>query len=366
MYRHPVRARVYTLALLMALVPAMLIALTATPAFAHGRGSDATNYSSRILGTPDLPGVQWRIYNNDEFLGVENLGPADLVVPSYQASGLGDVPYLRIGPEGVFVNRNSSAFYLNQDRQGTVSPPQGIGGGEPDWVQVSDEPKYAWHDHRVHWMLPTLPPQVVGVAERTKVLDWAVPFTYDGQQHRVTGELLWSPGQPGWLWLLGALAVVSLPALAGLRTSPRGGTWPGLVRPAAAVLAVISVANLVHLVDDLTATPVPITQSAVSAVQTALFIAIGLFGAYRAWQAREGAFTALAVGAGSIFVGQGLLYASVLFASQVASVSPDVITRAVVAASIAQVIPLVFVVFLGNRKTFSTQAVRPEHASTSP
>ncbi|MGH8908820.1 MAG: hypothetical protein ACRD0K_20580 [Egibacteraceae bacterium] len=343
----------------------MLLVTTAMPALAHGRGSDATNYSSRILRTPDLPGVTWRIYNSDEFLGVVNLGGGELVVPSYQSSQ-GTVPYLRINPQGVFLNRNSSAYFLNQDRLGTLSPPPGVGQGEPDWVQVSDEPRYAWHDHRIHWMARQDPQQVVGATGTTKVLDWEVPFTYDGQEQLVAGELLWSPGQPAWLWLLGALAVVAVPALAGLRTRPHDGVWPGLVRPAAVVLAVISVANLVHLVDDLTATPVPLTQSALTAVQTALFIAIGLFGACRAWQAREGAFTALAVGAGSIFVGQGLLYVSVLSASQVASVFPGWLTRAVVALSVAQVLPLAFVVFCGSRETLPPEPMPAEPATASP
>jgi hypothetical protein len=342
-----------------------LVVMASTPALAHGRGSDATYYSSRILDTPELPGVTWRIYNNDEFLGVENLGGGELIVPSYQSSGRGMVPYLRIDPEGVFINRNSSAFYLNQDRFGTLQPPPDVGQGEPEWVQVSDEPRYAWHDHRIHWMLPTLPRQVVDAAETTKVLDWMVPFMYNGQEYRVSGELLWSPGQPAWLWLLGALAVVTIPALIGLRTRPQDGVWPGLVRPAAVVLTVISVSNLIHVVDDLTASPVPFVQSALTAVQTSLFIVIGLFGASRAWKASEGAFTALAVGAGSIFIGQGLLYLPALSASQVASVFPAWLTRAVIAVSIAQVIPLAFVVFRGNSKTMPKEPAEVAPATTS-
>jgi hypothetical protein len=353
MDHRPVRARVLTLVL----GTMMLVVATATPAFAHGRGSDATNYVSRIVAVPELPGVTWRIYNNDEFLGVENTSDTDLVVPSYDSSDERPVPYLRIGPEGVFANRNSSAYFLNQTRYITVQPPPGVGQGQPDWVMISGQHRYAWHDHRIHWMAPKPPAQVRGATTQVKVNSWAVPFIYGGQSHVVEGVLLWSPGQPAWLWLLGALAVVSLPVLTGLRTRPSDGAWPGLLRPAAATLAVVSAVNLFHLVDDLSATPVPLTLSAVAGLQTTLFIAIGLFGAYRAWQAGDGAFTALAVGAGSIFIGQGLLYFSSLSAPYLATVFPVWLTRGIVALSVAQALPLGFVVFYGTSRT--SPAVTP-------
>jgi hypothetical protein len=329
----------------------LLLAIMATPALAHGRGSDATNYSSRILTVPDLPGVTWQVYNGDEFIGVENLGDSELTIPGYNEGEL----YLRIGPEGVFVNENSEAFYINQDRLAQTQAPAGVGQGEPRWVQVSSEPRYAWHDHRIHWMSPDVPPQVRGVTGPTRVFEWTVPFTYGDQPEQIAGELLWVPGPSPWLWLLIALPLVAIPALIGLRTAPSRGTWPGLVRPAAAVLGVVSLLNLTHLVDDLVATPVPLTRSALTAVQTLLFIVIGLFGAFRARQAGQGAFTALAVGSGAIFVGQGLLYFGVLGASQAATVFPDWLTRMIVALSVTQVVPLGFVAFWGNTKTAPVQ-----------
>ncbi|MGH8884443.1 MAG: hypothetical protein ACRDYX_04585 [Egibacteraceae bacterium] len=339
--------------LVAALVPVALLAVGATPALAHGRASDTSNYTSRITSMPDLPSVRWKVYNGDEFLGVENTSGTELAVPGYTPGE----QFLRIGPEGVFVNHNAQAYYLNQDRYSRVTPPAGVGpDAKPDWVKVSTTPRYAWHDHRIHYMSLGLPPQVRDKGQLTRIFGWQVPFTYGGQQHQLGGELLWVPGPSPWPWLLVALPLVAVPALLGLRSKPQSGTWTGLIRPAAATLGVIAVANLTHLVDDLAATPIPWTGRALAAVQTTLFIGIALFGAVRAWQAGGGAFAALGVGSGALLVGQGLLYFPVLGASHSATVFPLALTRAVVAASIVQALPLGFITFKGNDRQLSEPA----------
>lgn len=352
--------------LVAALAPVALLAADATPALAHGRASDTSNYTSRITCGDNLLGVWWKIYNGDEFLSVENTSGTELTVPGYTPGE----QFLRIGPEGVFVNRNSQAVYLNQDRYMRVQAPPGVGpDAKPDWVKVSSAPRYAWHDHRIHYMSPGLPPQVRDKGQLIRIFSWQVPFTYGGRQHELSGELLWVPGPSPWPWLLVALLAVAVPALLGLRSKSQSGTWTGLVRPAAATLGVIAVANLTHLVDDLAATPIPWPSRALAAVQTTLFIGIALFGAVRAWQARDGAFAALGIGSGALLVGQGLLYLPllgqgwldwpmqpVLGASHAATVFPLALTRAVVAASIVQALPLGFVALKGNDRQLSEPA----------
>jgi hypothetical protein len=154
--------------------------------------------------------------------------------------------------------------------------------------------------------------------------------------------------------------VLALPALLGLRTKPEVAPgdpetapprrWPGLARPAALVLGVVVLLNVTHLLDDLLAMPLPWGTRGLAAAQTALFLAIGGFGAVRAWQAGEGAFTALGVGSVAVLVGQGLLYWDVLSVSQIASLFPDLLARVTVGASIAQVLPLGLVAVLGTRR----------------
>jgi hypothetical protein len=343
--RHPL-ARLLAVLLLVG----GAIVLLAPPAMAHGRGSDASNYESTITDDPGLDGLEWRIINSDEYLQLTNTSDAEVLIPGYSSE-----PYLRIGPDGVFRNRNSQATYVNEDRFGqTVIPPDIDPNGPPDWEQISDDPSYAWHDHRIHWMASADPPGVqTDPGSEQLVNAWTVPFEVDGTAHELAGDLVWVPGGSPLTWLLPALLVVSIPVAYGLlRTAPdvEAFRWPGLSRLAGGTLLVLALANVIHLVDDLFATPVPFSQSAVSAVQTAFFIAIAVFGAVRAVQGNEGAFTALGVGAGAVFIGQGLLYISVLSASQTASLFPGWLTRVVIAASVAQILPMGVAAVVGTRR----------------
>lgn len=328
----------------------LLLVLTAAPALAHGRGSDASNFESTITAVPGVDGLEWRVINSDEYLQLTNRSEAEVQVPGYSGE-----PYLRIGPDGVFQNRNSQATYVNQDRFGdTVIPTDIDPSGEPEWEQISDGDSYAWHDHRIHWMASADPPGVATNPDEVQLVNaWTVPFEVDGESHEVAGDLTWVPGGSPLVWLIPALLLVSIPVAFGLlRTEPdvEAIRWDGLARLAGGTLLVIALANLIHLADDLLATPVPISESAVSAIQTAFFIAIALFGAVRTIQGGEGAFTALGVGAGAVFIGQGLLYISVLSASQTASIFPGWLTRVVVALSVAQIIPLGLAAVLGTRR----------------
>ncbi|WP_341252955.1 hypothetical protein [Euzebya pacifica] len=332
-----------------ALLTMSLLILAAAPAAAHGRGSDASNFESRITETPSLDGLEWRVINSDEYLQLTNASSEEVAIPGYQGE-----PYLRIGPDGVFRNLNSQATYLNEDRFAQTTIPADVDlEADPEWEQLSDGSSYAWHDHRIHWMADTDPPAVKAAPDETHLVTaWTVPFEVGGEEHEVAGDLTWVPGGSALLWLLPALLLVSIPvALAVRRTEPDvdAARWPGLSRVAGTVLLAISVLNLIHLVDDLFATPVPISQSAFSAIQTAFFIAIAVFGAVATIRGRDGAFTALGVGAGAIFIGQGLLYISVLSASQTASIFPGWLTRAAIAASVAQILPLGVAAVVGTR-----------------
>jgi hypothetical protein len=355
------------------------LGVLAAPAHAHGRGSDATNYSATILEEPDIPGVSWAIYGGDELLEVTNTTDVEVVILGYPQTD--PEPYLRVGPDGVFQNRNSEATYVNEDRQGLVEvPPHVDRNAPPDWEQVSEGASAAWHDHRIHYMGAGLHPSITDQSVETVVYEaWEVPFLYDGEEHVLVGELRWVPGPSALPWLAVGL-LLTLPALLGLRTDPIGGPstsategisgsdrndrndrgdrgdrqeydrWPGLARPAAVVLGVVVALNLTHLIDDLFAVPLPTGVRAVAAAQTVLFLAIGAFGAVRGWQAGDGAFTALGVGGGAVLVGQGLLYWSVLSVSQIASLFPDWFARITVAVSIAQMIPIGIVAVIGTRR----------------
>ncbi|HVL97925.1 MAG TPA: hypothetical protein VM324_01360 [Egibacteraceae bacterium] len=345
--------RTVRLASLAMLAAGLLVGLAA-PALAHGRGTDASNYLSRVTAAPTIEGLRWRVYGGDELLWVENRTGDELIVYGYEREPR-DL-YLRIGPDGVFENRNAAATYLNRERLGGPVP-EGIDAeAPPDWVQVSTEPRFMWHDHRIHYMGVGLHPRVTDPAERTPIMEWSVPFSLAGEELEVAGELEWVPGPPWWPWPLVGLAL-TLPALLGLRTGPHGDRWPGLARPAALVLGAVAATNLVFLVDDLLAVPLPLATRVPAAVQTALFIGLAAFGALRGRRGGDaGAFTALGVGAGALLIGQGLLLLPALAASQLSTVFPDAVPRLVMGLNIAQVLPLGAVAFVGTRRVLPADA----------
>lgn len=359
-------------AVALLLVTLAALAAGASPAAAHGRGSESTNFSSRVLQTPELPGVTWEVIGGDQYLAVTNTSDTEILVTGYS-----DEPYLRVGPDGVFHNLASDATYVNEDRYGEVVIPDEVGAGfEPRWEKISDGVTYAWHDHRIHWMSPQLPPMVVDTSKETLINPWTVPFSAGGEDYQVEGELRWVPPPSPVPWL--ALAVVlTLPALLGLRhraaadeetaDEAASPSWVRpLVRPAALVLIAVALLNVTHLVDDFLAVPLPLSQQLISAVQTALFIALGLFGAVVSLRGRDGAFTALGVGSGGIFIGQGLLYLDVLSTTNSASVFPDWLARLVVSLSLVQLLAVGAVAVIGNRRLAASEPSPAENPAEAP
>ncbi len=333
--------------------------LVAAPASAHGRGSDATNYRSAITEPPAAEGLRFRVVGADEYLGVESTSSEVLIVEGYQQE-----PYLRIGPDGVWVNDRSPATYLNSDRFARVDVPESAdASAEPEWRQVADRPSWIWHDHRIHYMGGGLAPQVTDPAEPATVnAAWSVPFELGGEPGEVVGRLDYVPPTSSLPWL-GIAALLVLPALAGLRTQPvPEDRWPGLARPMAMVLGAVAVLNLTQLLDDVFATPTPAGQKALAAGQTLLFLGIGLVGAVRGLRGRDGAFSALWVGSASLLVGQGLLYLPALSSSQSVSLLPAPVGRLAVALSLAQgavLIPLASYALLRLAPSFDDESEDP-------
>ena len=95
--------------------------------------------------------------------------------------------------------------------------------------------RYAWHDHRIHWMAHTLPPQVKDEGKRTKVFDWKVPMEVGGRPATIAGSLIWVGKQGGGFPVAAAISLVRGGARrAGAGRGRRAG---GGARPAAAASA---------------------------------------------------------------------------------------------------------------------------------
>jgi len=197
-----VRDRVAAAAALVA----MFLLIGASPALADQ--AQPTNYKSTVFDVdPATDAASFSIIGGDAFLQVTVVPGHTVEVPGYFKE-----PYIRIDPDGsVWLNQDSPAYYINQDRYGNVRTPEDADGkGEPRWELAGDDGRYAWQDHRVHWMSFDLPPTVSG--ERLQIVfPWEVPVIVDGIDSMVRGELVWVPSRnPFPSILAGAIGLLPL------------------------------------------------------------------------------------------------------------------------------------------------------------
>ncbi len=199
-----------------AAIAAALLATLVTPAQGHEGNPDYRSVVESI--DPDTPGLEVEVTNFDDSLRMVNHSDLDVVVEGYEGE-----PYARVLADGtVELNRNSPAYYLNDDRFGEGEVPEGIDGtGRPDWELVDRSSMLQWHDHRAHWMSTALPPQVEDESEETKIFDYSVPIEVDGEPGAIEGTLTWvgrdDSGFPVLPVVVGALAIAAMFATALVR-----------------------------------------------------------------------------------------------------------------------------------------------------
>jgi hypothetical protein len=138
--------------------------------------------------TPATKGVSVTVLDYDDRLALHNTSGKDVLILDYQ-----NKPYARVLANGtVQVNTNSEAYYLNQDRLGTITVPKGL-GSSPAWKLESRSGRFEWHDHRSHWMGTSDPPQLKDKSRRTFIDDWSVPIEIGGAKGQIAGTLTWVP-----------------------------------------------------------------------------------------------------------------------------------------------------------------------------
>jgi len=186
-------------------VAAVVLALGAPAALAH-QGSP--NFLSQVNSlTPAIDGLTVEVLNRDDRLLLHNTSDQDVVIEGYSGE-----PYARIEADGtVSVNKDSEAFYINEERDGKVDVPADADSeGAPRWERISQSGRFEWHDHRMHWMAEADPEQVKDKDARTKVFDWDVPMTVGGQAGTITGTLFWTPVESSGLPLPAIFAFAAL------------------------------------------------------------------------------------------------------------------------------------------------------------
>jgi hypothetical protein len=192
---------------LAAVVAAAGLLVAAPVALAHQGNPHFRSTISRIA--PPVKGVSVSVLNYDDRLLLQNSSGRAVVIDDYAGK-----PYARIlADRTVEVNTNSAAYYLNDDRYANVAVPKGL-GSQPKWKLEDRTGRFEWHDHRIHWMATTLPPQVKDQSRRTHIFDWRVPISVGGQPAAITGSLTWVPLNTGGsvpmgaIWALAAVLIL--------------------------------------------------------------------------------------------------------------------------------------------------------------
>jgi hypothetical protein len=256
---------------------AVSLLLIAGPAAADPAGP--THFRSSITdivtGDEGLSDVEVEVLGGDAFLVVRATRGTQVQIPGYEGE-----PYARIEADGtVEVNTRSPARWLNDERFGLPDaelPAQADADAPPRWEPVGMEGEYAWHDHRIHWMSPTLPPSVdTGRDEVQQVTAWTVPLVIDGREVTIEGELDWLPG-PSPALPTGALL---LTLIAGVGVALRRASWlPGTIAVGAVLTGAVGAAASVGLPTGADIEPALVVLPALAAV---------MLGAARLWARRD-------------------------------------------------------------------------------
>jgi hypothetical protein len=145
-----------------------------------------TDYQTSIVSiTPPTDTIAVDVIGGDSFLQLTVDPGVEAIVIGYQ-----NEPYLRFRADGVVEeNRRSPTTYLNADRYGGDEAPAGADPSlPPDWQQVGSGGRYAWHDHRAHWMDPNPPESGL---PGDQILTAAVPLTVNGNAVDVAVKVDW-------------------------------------------------------------------------------------------------------------------------------------------------------------------------------
>lgn len=191
--------------------------LLPSTAAAHGAdGLSDTDYLVTITSAPDLPGVTVRVVETGARLELVNESSHPVEILGYEGE-----PYAEVRPDGLYLNQNSPAAYLN-DAEDTTSPvPQfASAASAPQWLKASDQSRIRWHDHRAGWMSQTPPPAALADPQSShRVLEWTVPLRVGTDHYVIAGAVDWLPPPQTPVWLAGALMLAALITVVALTTA---------------------------------------------------------------------------------------------------------------------------------------------------
>ena len=170
----------------LAAITTLFCLLAAAPALGHEGNPDFRSEIDSVH--PSVPGVSFEVLNYDADMELVDQNGHEIVIYGYEGE-----PFARILRDGtVQKNKLSPSTYLNVDRYAEVTVPKSADAkAPPAWETVDDSGTLRWHDHRMHYMSKTTPPQVTDESKRTKVFDYEIPLRIDGQKGAIDGTLFW-------------------------------------------------------------------------------------------------------------------------------------------------------------------------------
>jgi LPXTG-motif cell wall-anchored protein len=173
-------------AIWVALVAVLVLLVPASSASAHGGNPNYRSVIDKV--TPSDPNVKFQVLNYDSYMQLLAKPGNEVVIYGYEGE-----PYARILKDGtVQVNERSPALYLNENRFAEVTPPPiADAKAPPRWKTFDTSGTFVWHDHRMHYMSPSLPAKVTDESKKTKIFDYEIPIRVDGKQGAIDGTLFW-------------------------------------------------------------------------------------------------------------------------------------------------------------------------------
>jgi len=193
---------------------AVVLLLAATPPSA-GAHQGNPSFRSIVHGfAKPVPGLSVQVIGYDAFMQLANKSGKTVVIYGYDGE-----PYARLLADGtVQTNQRSPALYLNEDRFARVTvPPIANPKAPPEWKTLDKTSQLIWHDHRMHWMALTTPPQVKDKHRKTKIFDYRIPLRIGSQPNAIVGTLYWVGEAHGFpLPALISIPLIVLLAIAGV------------------------------------------------------------------------------------------------------------------------------------------------------
>ncbi len=334
------------LLLLTALLVGSVLILTPTPAAADPPGP--TDYRSEVTSVvPPVAGVEVEVIGGDGFLQVTVDEGHTLDVPGYSGE-----PYVRILDDGtVQETRESAATYLNQSRQGTDLDRTFDPAAEPRWEIVATDGRWAWHDHRIHYMGQGTQPR----ARTPGGVTWEVPMTADGTEVAVEGRyrLLDSPSPVPWLLGAGVLAALVVVVARALDAVTAGGL----------VLGVAGVAGVAAGVAQRAVDPPGAPTSPLVVVLPAVALVAGVLAVMQ----RGRVLRAVAVLAGAAAAGGwAVLRLAVLWSAELPTSLPAPVDRAATSVALGGAIGAAVVTIRSGALAPPIPLMPPDEAETAP